>query len=361
MFKTTMAEKATKGTRTQFATSMANLGSIVRLNSNNFNTISFRFVLDKTLQLIEAPVANPIVKPFSSSLSSNSFEVFHNNLVSIKVGNNLLAYVVVMPSHKPFLSARDFFKQSLGTLSAFGLKFSTNVFEFPFNLLDFMRIKELAVGSDCKVVYSEVNAKNFVLRSIAQSIDFFGKSEKKEASTFSVNSQKAFLNIPSKIFLVAVRNIEWNFNPTFDCSKAQSIILKRCTSWKVISHRCSFDYGFSLGFFDNSASLFDASDSKLTLQSQRTQMFIDKRMEFDVVSDFVLPCNINAELQPFFIDGKSLNYLWSCENLDFSCCNASHTDLEDEILYKSYAQMSSGINASPPTLESVGIRSYEAL
>src|SRR3990167_7353166 len=194
--------KATRQARTQLTASMADLGSIIRLNFDNFNSQPFSFVLDKSLQLKKTPVANPIIKPFSSSLLPYSFQVFHNNFVSIEAGNNLLAYVVVYPSHEPLLSARDFPKQSSGTLSAFGLKFSTNKSESSFSLFDFVRVEKLAVGSDCKVVYSEVNAKNSVLQSRG-SINLFGKRKQEEASSFSVNPQDTFINIPIEIFLVA--------------------------------------------------------------------------------------------------------------------------------------------------------------
>ena len=139
--------KATRQARTQLTASMADLGSIIRLDSFNSNPFSFSLVLDETLQLAETPVANPIIKPFSSSLLPYSFQVFHNNFVSIEAGNNLLAYVVVYPSHEPLLPATQLPKKPLGGASAFSLKNRTQILKLPFNLLDLMRIEKLAVGS----------------------------------------------------------------------------------------------------------------------------------------------------------------------------------------------------------------------
>ena len=139
--------KATRGTRANLPASVADLGSVVRLNPNNFNPFSFSLVLDEFLQLIEAPVANPIIKPFSSPLLSYAFEIFHNDFVSIKAGNNLLTYAVVYPSHITSFPTTKLFQQSLSRPCAFSLKFSTNELKLPFNLLDLMRIEKLAVGS----------------------------------------------------------------------------------------------------------------------------------------------------------------------------------------------------------------------
>jgi len=81
--------KTTRQTRTKLTASMADLRSVVRLNPNNFDSFSFSFVLDKALQLEETPIANPIVHSLSSPLFSYTFEVFHYNLVSIEIGNNV--------------------------------------------------------------------------------------------------------------------------------------------------------------------------------------------------------------------------------------------------------------------------------
>ena len=341
--------KATRGTRTQFATPVANSGSKERIYFDNFNSLPFGFVFDKSLQLIERPVANPPVECSSSMLLPDSIQIFHHNLVSIKAGNNVLADIVVYPSHEPLLSARDFPKQSLGTLSAFGLKFAPQISKLSLNLLDFVRVEKLAVGSDCKIVYSEVNAKNFVLRSIAQSIDFFGKREHKKTFLLPVDTKQTLINIPSEVLFVAFRNAEWNLDTTFDCGQTQNIVLERSGAREIVSHGASVYDWLGLGFLDHSAGLLDTSNSQLALQSNRTQMLIDERVQLDVIPNFVLPSDVNAELQSLFVNSESFNYFRSCWDFDFSCRNASHNVNVEQDIYK--------LIASPPTLESVGIRS----
>src|SRR3990167_1522798 len=148
--------ETTKGTSTKLTTSMADLGSVVRLNPNNFNPSSFSFVSNERLQLKEAPITNPIVQSLSSPLFSYAFEVFHDYLVSIKAGNNVFTNTMVCVSHIPLLFSREHLEMPSGAWSAFSLKNRTQVFELPFDLLYFIGIIKLAVGSDCQVVYSEI-------------------------------------------------------------------------------------------------------------------------------------------------------------------------------------------------------------
>ena len=105
-----MARKTTlTGTRTKLTTPMADLGSVVRFNSIDNNSLSLSFVLDETLQLIETPITENPVHPFSFSLFSDAFKVFHYNLVSVKIGNNVFTDTMVFMLHKPLLSTRNCF------------------------------------------------------------------------------------------------------------------------------------------------------------------------------------------------------------------------------------------------------------
>ena len=147
-----MARKATFGTRTKLTASVADLGSVVRLNSLNYNSISFSFVLNETLQLVETPITDPIVHSFTTPLLSYAFEVFHNDLVSIKAGNNLFTDVMIHPSHVAVFSSRKLFEKPYGTPSAFGLKFTTQEPKPSFSLLNLSGIEKMAVRSDCQVI-----------------------------------------------------------------------------------------------------------------------------------------------------------------------------------------------------------------
>ena len=328
--------KATRQARTKFTASMADLGSVVRLNSDNFNAFSFSLVLDEALQLIKAPVAYPIVHSLSSPLLSYAFEVFHYNLVSIEVGNNVFANFVIDFSHEPLLLSTKLLEKPSGTSSAFGLKFTTQIFELPFDLFNLCRIIKLAVGSDCQIVYSAVNTKNSILDIRAFGSNRFRECEQEEASAFLIYSQEALSDIPTEILFVAVRDIEWNLNPSFDCSNAQDVILKRSRTGKIVSHRTSVYDWFRLSLLDHSTGLLDTSYSELALQSISFENGIDQRMEFDIVPYLVLPSSINAELQTFSIDSESFNYLRSCKNLDFSCCSDVHNGCKEQPVFKTF-------------------------
>jgi len=336
--------KTTFGTRTELSAFMTELGSVVRFNTDNFNSLSFSFVLDETLQLIERPIANPIVHSLSSSLFSYSSEVFHHNFVSVKIGNDVFTHVVINPSHITIFPTTKLFQKTLSRPCAFGLQFRAQISKFPFDLFDFMRIIKPAVGSDSEVVYSEVNTKNTFLRSVVNGINLFGKSEKKETSTSLVHSKQTLIDIPTEVFFVAVRDRELDFDSAFDCSDAQDIVFERSRAGKVISQRSPLDKWLRLGFLEHTTGLFDARNSKLALQTERTQMFVNERVEFDVVFDLFVPSRIDTELQSFGVQLESADYLRSRFNLDFSCHNASHKFNLGELIFKHYGGFG---NSSP--------------
>ena len=157
-----MANKRRTRTRTNLSTFGTDLGSVVRSNLNKFNSLSFSFVLDETLQLEETPITNPIIHFLPSSDFSNPFEIFHNNFASIKTANNFLADVMINPCHKMFLFSRNLFQESSGTSSSFSLEFTSQEFEFSFNLFNLSRVEEPIIRSNSEIVYAEVDAKNSV-------------------------------------------------------------------------------------------------------------------------------------------------------------------------------------------------------
>jgi len=331
-----MANKIRRRTRTECSAFGTYLGSIVRLDSQDFNTFPFSFVLDKTLQLIETPITNPIVHSLSSSLFTNTFEVFHNYLVSIEFGNNVFADVMINPSHPTSFLSRDFAKQSLTGFCAFGLENRTQMFEFSFDLLNLCRIIKLAVGSDCQVIYSEVDAKNSTLDIRAIGSNLFRECEQEEAFTFFINPEKALSDIPSEIFFVAVRYSEWHFNSAFDCSKTKNIVFEGCRTREIISHRTSGYNWLSFSFFDHPTRLLDTSNSELALKSITFKCRIDKGMQFDIIPYLVVPCSINTELQSFSINLESFHYLISCSNLNFSCCPDVHNGCKEQPIFKTF-------------------------
>lgn len=345
-----MANKIRRGTRTQCSTFGTQLGSIMRCNSLDNNTYSFSFILDERLKLIETPVANPIIHSLSTSLLSDTFKVFHYNLVSIEIGNNVFTDIMVCPSHELVFPTTKLDEKSLSLSCAFGLKFTTQIFEFPFSLLDFSRIIKPAVRTDGEVIYSEVNAKNSILDIRTFGSNLFRECKQEITSTFFINPEQTFSYFPTEIVFITVRDTEWNLNSTFDGCNTQNIIFEGCRPREVISHGASVDNGFRLSFLDHSTRLFYASDCELRLQSVRPQCFINQRLKFDIVLDFVFPSCINTELQTFSIDVESFNYLGSSNNLNFSCCSDVH-DIENTVdIYKTYG----GGVSIPPTIKIVG-------
>ena len=314
--------KRTIGTGTKPTTPVAELARIGRINPVYFNPFSLSLIGNEVLQLAETPVAEPVIHSPASSLLSYAFEVFHYNPVAIEIGNDVLADVMVIPSHKPFLFSSNFSKQPSAGMSAFGLQPAAQIFEFPFNFLDSAAVIESAVRSDSKIIYAEVNAKNPMISRAG--INLFGKSKQEENPSLFVHPEQAFPDIPGEIFPIAGRNIEWQFDSALDSRQAQDAILEGCTPWEIVSDADLIDNWFALGSLDYSAGLLDAGYCQLSRQSSFPEMAIDERMQFDIIFDFMLPCLIDTELQSPAVNLYSFDNLWSSRNLDFSCSPANH-------------------------------------
>jgi hypothetical protein len=321
-------------------------GCISRVDIDNSTPFSDRFVFNKALELPESPFMYPFVV---LSSPSNVAYVLHNNRTSLTYTiNNIPANVVVYPRHKPFPSATYFFKLSLGRLCAFGLELAHKLISLDPQPHNFVTIK-LVVRSYSKMIYSDINSKNSFMEVRAFGTDVFRECEKEETPALFINSQETFLNIPTEIFSVTIRDTERQFNSTFDCSEAQDVIFEGGTSWEIIPYGNVLDYWFGFSLFDHPAGLLDTSNSELTLQPHRFKFFIDKRMKLDVIPNLFIPSSVDTELQSFRINLESLNYLRSCTDFDFGSCSNFHINSKKEVIYKYYA--------SPPTAKAVGIRS----
>ncbi|MEA1875698.1 MAG: hypothetical protein U9N86_02425 [Bacteroidota bacterium] len=335
--------KPTLGTRTQQTTLVTELGSIVRLDSLYFNPFSFSFVLDETLQLIERPITDPIIHNFTSPFLPDTFQVFHYNLVSTEVGNNVFTYTVVYMLHPTSFSSAQLPEKLGSGTSAFSLKFTTQVPEFPFGLLNFSRSVKPVVGTDSKVIYSEVNTQNIVLRTIAllNGSDLFREREQKETPTFFIEPKQTFLDIPLKIFFITRRNSKFKLLPGFEQPQNQGATFKVSTSWEIVADRGTGNEGFRFSFLDHSTRLLDTSDCKLRWQPSLSEGFVDERMEFNIILDFASPSLINTELKGFgiFLDSTQDLICWSYS--DFCSCNRTHKVVGEFRIYKGHGQMSS--------------------
>ena len=339
-----MARKTTlRGTRTKLTTSVADLGSVVRLDSNHFNTFSFSFVLDEALQLEETPITENPVHSFSFSLFPDAFQVFHYNLVSIEIGNNVFTDTMVFMLHEPLLSTRNCFKQSLSRPCAFTLKLGTQISELSFDLLDFGRIIKPAVRTDSEVVYSEVNAQNIVLRTnvLLSDSNLFRECEEKETSAFFIHPEKALTNFPSEVIFVTSRNVQFELLPNFEKSQNQLVGFDIGTSWEVIPNTCSIYNRLGFSLLDHSTSLLHTSDCYLGREFETlTDSLIDSIMQFEVLSDFMFPSIINTELKSLSVGFDSSNYLFSWIDSNFCSDIRSHIKVEDDGLFKCYSSAS---------------------
>lgn len=334
-------------TRTQQSTARADLGSIVRLNLNKFNSFNFCFIFDKLLKLVKTPIGNPIVHLPTSSDFSDSFQIFHYDFVSSETGNYFLADVVINPTHETIFSSRKFFQKSSTGMSAFVLKFTSQEFEFSFGLFDFGGFEELFIGCNGEIINSQVHPKNLILQ-VRVNGAFSGECEKEIADSFFINHQQTFRNFPSEIFFIAIRNLKRNLNSAFNSGDAQNIIFEGSRTGEVVSNRNSVDNWIRFCFLNHTTRLFDTSNSNLGWKGF-SQFGINKGMQLNIISNLHTPSNINTILKSLFIQLNSFDNLFSWFNFDFS----GYPDLHKDLRNSTYLNISEG--SIPPTLKSMGI------
>jgi len=327
--------KISMGTRTKLSTARADLACVVRLNLFYNDAFHVGFISDETLQLVEAPVANPIIHHSPSSFIPYSFEVFQNNLSTIKTFDDAFADVVINPSHITSFPSTKLFQQSLSRPCAFGLKLSPEIFEFSLCLLHNTAIKEPCSACDCEVVYSEVNAQNDTLRAtvLLNGINLFRESKNEKASAFSINPENAFTDFPVKIFLIAGGDVELKLLSSFKQSQNQDVAFEVSTPWEIVSDRSSLNDWLGFGFLNHPTSLTYAGYCELSRQSL-PKMLIDKRMELNIIPNAFFPSFINTELQSPSISLDSLNYFKGCKNFDFCAHGCSHKDRKEQQIFK---------------------------
>jgi hypothetical protein len=291
------------------------------------------FIFDEVLQLPKSPFVHPLV--VSGFSCPDVCQVFHYNHTIISDSlYDVFADVVVSPCHIPSPSSRDFFKESLTGFCAFGLEFANqSLMLYPF-AFDFFTV-ELSCAGDCDIVYSDINTKNSILESRIFGIDVFGECEYEVASSFLVDSEQTFFNIPRKIFLIAGWNCEGYLDSAFNGADAEYIVFETCTSRKIVSHTNIFDFWLSLCLFEHSTTLLDTSHSELTLQSNISQMLINERMQLDIILDISTPSLINTILKSNPINLECINYLRSDSNLYLSTNPRLHKESENNQIYKS--------------------------
>lgn len=350
---------------TEFPATMTDFGGIIRFNPDNLDSLSFRFVLDEELQLIVTPVADPIIHAFPPVLFPYSFEVFHNYFGRSATIDYRFAYAVVGISHEPSFFSAHLLEETFSGLRAFGLQLTAQILVFPLDLFCFGGTKKPAVGSDGEVVYSEVNAKNKSLRTTVQccGIDLFRERENEKASTFFVYPEQTLRYVPTKIFFVALRDNERDFDPAINSGETQEIVFHRSGTREIVSHADVVDGRLGFSFLDHTASLPDTSNGELCLQPCVSEILVYKWLELEGVLDLVFPSRINAYFQALRIYFEGPDYFWMRTNLDFSTSSCSHTENETQQLYKYYCPGQDTFKkeaAIPPTAKAVGFLAAES-
>ena len=312
----------------KLSASGAELGSVVRPYLDHVDPSSLCFVLDKALQLIEAPVADPVVHSPASAGFSYSLEVFHYDSVSsVKSGDYFFADVVVVPSHETSFSTTNLLEEARSGASAFGLKLGAQKTEPSLNLLNNRGIEESSITCGGNVFDAQIYAENFMRRAaILNSFCFFGESEQEESPPFFVQPEQALTNFPSEVFFIAFGNFYAELLPSNESSKSQNVAFEVGTSREIISDTSLLNNRLGFALFDHTASMLDTSYCELSRKLVSSSQFpINNMVEFDVVSNLVIPSNVYAELQRFGISSDSLNNLRSCNNFNLSNSAINHT------------------------------------
>src|SRR3989344_5258662 len=192
--------KKTFGTRTNISTFGTGFRSMIRTDFNNSLTIHNPFIFNKSLELIEAPIMQPVIK-FPSSISPYSFDILHYNSSFFTI-NNLFADVVVNPSHPTVFSSRNFLQKSFTGESAFRLKFSPQTLKHNFSSFNLLAVEKLLVGSNCNIVDSNINSKKSVKKFWSD--DVFGQNNMQKQ--FFFENQISRTGFPIKILPIVFRN-----------------------------------------------------------------------------------------------------------------------------------------------------------
>jgi len=284
--------------RTQLATVGTGLTSQIRIDKKNSFAFPFSFVSNKLLQLEKTPTVKPSVQSFSHKsipVFSDTFQVLQNN--SISRSNNLFADIVVNPTHITFLSASYLPKQSLGRLCAFTLKFFPQVLEL--DNFSFVIFENLAIRSDSKVIYSEINTQ-YLVSTRNRSIDLSGKSNMKKQSSFSIFDKLKSLVSPIKILPIILGDIYRNINPLSWLEGSKPDFFKRESEEFSVKRNRTFSYNrllFKLGGFKIFRSFANSFNSKISREFKLLfDIFIDKMMKLKPVVNFRFKSFINSIL-----------------------------------------------------------------
>jgi len=321
--------KRIKISGTNFLTVGTGLASHIRIDKDDFLSLNFRFVFDEVLQLVEAPSIEPSVESLPFFDLSYSFKIFQYNCISRRY--NLFTNFVVCPSHVTFLSSRDFSKQSLSRLCAFSLKFFPQILKL--DNFGFVTSKDLAIRSDCKVVYSEINT--YCRTTNIVGIDLSRESDIDEHLIF-YDTKVGYLISPIQILPIINRNIYWN-NNSFVKSRKTNFVREKCECSPIKSHRNLFENNFLFAGFVSFKSSCNRINNKLGFEIKFLSEFvIDKVVKFKLMSAFMFKSFVSRVLTSHFITFKKFKKLRFLRNFQLDCSSTFHKIKKIKDVYKSY-------------------------
>ncbi len=341
-----MANKKTFGTRTNLSASGTGLGSKVRTNFNYFNSLSFSFVFDEVLQLVETPTIKPEVKSLAFPDFSYSFDILQYNSSSITVANNLFADVVVYPSLETSFPTRNFFEKFPSRVSAFGLKFCPQSLEFEPIGFNFIPAKKLPIACYSNMVYSDINTNLKSVRNLVD-VNVSGKCYIEEEPAFLVKSQESSLVAPRKIFEIIVWDVYRNIYPFLNCGKPD-VIFSKCKSPLIESQRHKFlklRFFAFIGFnrFKSLGSYSIGIYNELRRQFKAFSCFIiTKMMKLVSIAYFGFKSLISNVLNSFRILLHSFDKKFVFRDFQLDGGYGLHNYLKDKVVYKPYVHMSNG-------------------
>lgn len=324
-----------------FSTGTTGLGSHIRVNLSDHDTLDSSFVADELLQLEETPAMQPSVQSLSPSLSSfpDAFKIFQDNMVSTGTINDSFADIVVDPGHVTFLPTRDLLQESLGGLCAFSLELMPQFLKLHQPCL--VTFEYPTVTTDGQVVYSEVDP-NFLVATRSNGSGLSGERNVCKESTFAVCDKLKILIAPVEIFPVIHRNFNWDIFPLPGSERSNpnvaAIESKQVT---VESDRAGFHHRFDLELSGSQvlSSNTDCTTSEIGSQPL-SQVPVNQLMQIETVVDFGLVTNVDSILDCMLKSFCHVGQLFVGAEFQLYGRNEFHTESNSIGIYKHYAQMS---------------------
>ena len=284
-----------------------------RININNPNSFTQSFVFDKTLELFKSPLVDPFVV---SGSCSNITQILHNNNIPFfQFRDNGFADIVISPTHKPVPDTGKLFEFSFRCPCAFALEFTNKPISFNSQGFCILTIKFI-IRSNSDFINPQVHTQNPVI--MLRSFGCFFEECKSEIIIVFGFSEQTLSDFPIKIIQSIIRNLDRNFNSSLNGGDTQDIIFERETTGSIIPNRNFVDNGIRFCFLNHPTGLFNTRNRKLRWQTHLSQIFIDKGMELNIISNLHTPSDINTMLKSLLVEFDSsdnqiinLNFNWN--------------------------------------------------